>query len=209
MRGQLAEAEGALKEALSQDPNNPDAAEAYAEVLLQKGDAAAARDVLKRALEAHPESASLEESYARAVLAVSEAEHTRTLAYAETVRKGTRQPRSAALPPVASLLICGLGQFLNEEAAKGLVMAALAYISLLLAFLIGGQSLIRSFSSWLVGGNLAAATGRPPEDVGHVSGFAVFLIIAFALTVIVSIADAAVVAKRGHGPRTTPTGWEV
>lgn len=209
IRGQVSEAEGTVRKVLTLQALNRDAAEMLGDILLEKGDAAGAKAALKTALDGHPGDVGLEEAYARAVLALSEAERAKAQAYSEAMRAGGRSGRSTVLPPVASLLICGLGQFLNEEAIKGVVMAVVGYLSLLLGFLIGGAPLTRAISSWLVGGNLAAATGRPAADVGRVSGLAVFLIVVCVLTWVVSIVDAGLVAKRRHGPRAGRTGWEV
>jgi hypothetical protein len=209
MRGELEGAEQALRETLAQDPASSEAAQLLGEVLLEKGDASSAKELLSDAIERHPGDAGLEEAYAKTVLALEEAEYRKAQVYTEALRRHAGARKSAALPVVASGLVYGLGQFLNDEPAKGALIAGVGYISLLLAFVLGGRGLVGSISSWIVGGNLAAATGKPSAALGPVSGFAVFLLVVSSLAWLVGIVDAAIVAKKQSGPKGTETGWEV
>jgi hypothetical protein len=99
-------------------------------------------------------------------------------------------------------VICGLGQFLNGEVAKGLVMAAVAYISLVLGIALGGKALMNGFWSLIVGQGVVSGGGRA-------SGFALFLTAVYAITCIVSIVDAALVARGSARSGRQRTGWDV
>ena len=138
-RGQTAEADRAVQEALVLRPEDAAAQEMLADVRLARFDTDGAITALRAALALEPKRPTAEAKLARLILQQSEGHRRETLgvAYAgqdvALMRAGDAdsQRRSASLAVTASLFLPGLGQFVLGQWIKGGILIGIFLISLL------------------------------------------------------------------------------
>jgi tetratricopeptide (TPR) repeat protein len=209
-RGQTAEAEKSLAQVLEAKPGDAAAHELMADIKLARGDFAGGLSALKAALKIEPGRATAEAKLARAALRRTEKERLQTLgvAYAGSdaayVRLDGGSRRGGRWAALASSFLPGLGQFLNGEAAKGVIVLLLYGLGLLLLAIVpgAGESMGQLFLS-------AAGAGRRRPAAG--SGFSWFLIILLTAIWLYAVIDAALVSRRSaaSSTRSEKDGWQV
>lgn len=209
-RGQTVEAEKAVQELLQSHPGNAPALELQADILEARGDHEGAQASLKAAIEAEPGRTTAEAKLARAAL--KRGEQTRMqqmgVAYAASdaslMRLGDGSRRSSQWAALASALIPGLGQYVNGETTKGVILAVLYFaIFLVLSLLPDSHGLARQISLLFI----------PSVKAGHVrsepvSGFAWFLLVLLIADWLYAMIDAASAAKRAAATHEKD-GWQV
>lgn len=158
-RGLTADAEAAVHSLLAARPQDAGAWELLADIRLARNDLPGAQEALKKSLAAQPGRATAEIKLGRTVLQASERERMQTLgmAYAASgaslVRLGGSGGRGAQWAAVGSALIPGLGQYVNGEVVKAIVVAGVYFVSLLLlALLPDTQNLLHSVAGVFAGG---------------------------------------------------------
>lgn len=138
-RGQTADAEKAVKEILTQRPNDAAAHELLGDIRLAGGDFDGAGAAFKTALEIEPKRATAEAKLARATLRQTETQRVKDmgLAYAgaETNLVGEGETgKSSRLSLIGSLLLPGLGQMVNGQFVKGGVIMAVYFLGMALLY---------------------------------------------------------------------------
>ena len=128
-RGQLAEAQRAIQDALEYLPDDPAALEMQGDVCLARGDFDGAAAAYRTALDREPGRATAENKLARATLRRSEDQRRSTLgvAYASEdralMRGGAEEDRGRQTRlAVLSGLLPGLGQLVGGEFVKGAIL---------------------------------------------------------------------------------------
>lgn len=193
-RGQTTEAEKSLAQVLEAKPRDAAAHELMADIKLARGDFAGGLQSLKSALEIEPGRATAEAKLARAALRRTEQDRIKSLgvAYAGAdaayVRLDGGSRRGGRLAAMASAFLPGLGQFLNGEAAKGVIVLILYGLGLLLLALVPGtgDALSQLFLS-------AAGSHRRAAPV---SGFSWFLMALLTAIWLYAVVDAVLVSRR-------------
>lgn len=211
-RGLPSEAEAAVRELLVLRPNYAPAHELLADVRLAQGDLPGALAALKAALSAEPGRATAEAKLARAALQASERARMQSMgmAYAASDASLMRLPGGAkggGLSVAASLLIPGLGQYVNGETVKGIVLAAVYFLGLgLLSLLPDTQQMLHAVAR-LFAVVPEGARWRADAPIGGVTWLLLFIITADWLYAVV---DAALVSRRAARPGPSPKdGWQV
>lgn len=133
MRGSFSEAEESIRRALEIRPDDVEAQEFAADMLLARGELDRAAAEYKRIHEANPDRASAEEKYARAILQIAEAKRQRELLQ-EMLENPSRFRPPARSPLVAALLSVapGFGHIYCGYLVKGIVL----FSATMLAWLI-------------------------------------------------------------------------
>lgn len=163
-RGQTADAERAVAEALALRPNDPSALELRGDAQIAREDFPAACESYRAALAAQPTRATAEAKLARAVLRQSEQQRRKTLgvAYAASDttilgRGGDGNRKGATRVSVfASAFLPGLGQILTGQYVKGGILAAIYGLTLLV---LGFLPDTRDFALAHAGGHHNSASG--------------------------------------------------
>jgi hypothetical protein len=203
-RGLTAEAEAAVHSLLGKRPKDAGAWELLADIRLSRGDLPGAQQALKTSLEAQPGRATAEMKLGRAALQASERERMQTMgmAYAASdaslVRFGGGSGRGGQWAALGSALIPGLGQGVNGEVVKGIVVASVYFLSLLLlALLPDTQNLLHSVAGVAAGGH-----GRRGGSAagGGVSAVSVLLFLVMTAAWVYGIVDAARASRRAAAP---------
>ncbi len=199
-RGLTADAEAAVHSLLARRANDAGAWELLADIRLGRGDLPGAQDALKKSLGAQPGRATAEMKLGRVVLQAAERERMQTLgmAYvasdASLVRFAGNGGRGAQWAAIGSALIPGLGQYVNGEAVKGIVVASVYFLSLLLlALLPDTQNLLHSVAGVFAGGRARHGESGAGGGVGFL-GALLFLLMAAAW--LYGIVDAARASQR-------------
>lgn len=193
-RGQTAEAEKSLAQVLEAKPRDAAAHELMADIKLARGDFEGGLQSLKSALEMDPGRATAEAKLARAALRRTEKERLQSLgvAYAGAdtayVRLDGGSRRSGQWAALASAFLPGLGQFLNGETSKGVVVLLLYGLGVLLLALVPGMgdALSQLFLS-------AAGSHRRTAPV---SGFSWLLIVLLTAIWLYAVIDAVLISRR-------------
>ncbi len=184
-RGQTAEAEKSVGELLQARPNDAAALELLADIKLARNDFDGATEFLKRALEAEPGRATAEAKLARAALRRTERERIKTMgvAYAASdaslMRLSEGGRKSGQWAALGSAFIPGLGQYVNGEPVKGIILAVVYFLGLLLL----SQAFVPTLHT--------LRGGLPP-----LSGLSWVLIIVLTVDWVYAIADAALASRR-------------
>lgn len=210
-RGLTSEAEAAVHSLLAKRPKDAGAWELLADIRLLRGDLPGTQQALRTSLGAQPGRATAEMKLGRAVLQASERERMQTMgmAYAASdaslVRFGGGGGRGAQWAAVGSALIPGLGQYVNGEVIKGIVVAAVYFLSLLLLSLLPDtQNLLHSIAGVAAGGH--SRRGGPAAGSG-VSFLAVLLFLLMTAAWVYGIVDAARASQRAAAPPKNG-GWQ-
>jgi hypothetical protein len=201
-RGQMAEAEKSVTQILQARPDTAEAHELLADIRLSRHDYEGATESLKQALHIEPGRASAEAKLARAALRQYETERLKTTgaAYAASepslMRRMAGDQKNGRMAGFASALIPGLGQYLNGEPAKGIVLAAVYFLALILLSLMLAPS---------AHGRLL----RAPS----LNGVSWFLIIAGTADWLYAVVDAALASQRtdaaSRSGKDRGGGWQV
>ncbi|MDQ2687045.1 MAG: tetratricopeptide repeat protein [Armatimonadota bacterium] len=199
-RGQTAEAERSLAQVLEAKPRDAAAHELMADIKLARGDFAGGLSSLKSALEIEPGRATAEAKLARAALRRTEQERIKSMgvAYAGSdaayVRLDGGSRRGGQWAALASAFLPGLGQFLNGEAVKGVVVLLCYGLGLLLLALVPGtgDALSQLFLS-------AAGSHRRAAPV---SGFFWFLMALLTAIWLYAVVDAVLVSRRSAAAKS-------
>lgn len=208
-RGQTAEAEKSLAQVLEAKPRDAAAHELMADIKLARGDFEGGLKSLKTALEIEPGRATAEAKLARAALRRTEKERLQSLgvAYAGAdaayVRLDGGSRRGRQWAALASAFLPGLGQFLNGEAVKGVIVLLLYGLGLLLLALVPGtgDALSQLFLS-------AAGSHRRTAPV---SGFFWLLMALLTAIWLYAVVDAVLVSRRSEAAKkpSDKDGWKV
>ncbi len=210
-RGLTADAEAAVHSLLATRPLDAGAWELLADIRLTRGDLPGAQEALKTALKSQPGRATAETKLGRAALQASERERMQTMgmAYAASdaslVRFAGSGGRGAQWAAVGSALIPGLGQYVNGEVIKGIVVASVYFLSLLLLSLLPDtQNLLHSVAGVFAGGR----THRGMTTTGGgVSIISVLLFLIMTVAWVYGMVDAARASKRGAAS-AKDSGWQ-
>lgn len=136
-RGDYAEADQAVKQALNLCPTNIDAREFAADILFARGQLEEALEAYKSICAEDPSRASAEEKYAKVILQISEGKRQRELLQdmlenPDKYRKPARSPIIAAILSAAP----GFGQIYNGEFVKGAIFFTATMISWFFFYLL-------------------------------------------------------------------------
>ncbi len=210
-RGLTAEAEAAVHSLLAKRPQDAGAWELLADIRLSRGDLPGAQQALRSSLQSQPGRATAELKLGRAVLQASERERMQTLgmAYAASdaslIRFDGGGGRGALWAAVGSALIPGLGQGVNGEVVKGIVVASVYFLSLLLLSLLPDtHTLLHSIAGMAAGGR--AGRGGSARG-GGVSILAGLLFLLMTAAWVYGIVDAARASQRAAAPPKNG-GWQ-
>lgn len=188
MRGDYREAEKSIRRALEIRPDDLDAQEFAADLLLARGELEQAAAEFKRIHEEVPDRASAEEKYARAIVQMAEARRQR-----ELLREMLDNPskfRSPARSPLAAAVLSaapGFGHIYCGQLVKGIVLFAGTMLAWLLFY-----SLSPPVQSYLPP---PERTMRFVQDLGPAA--ILFLCIA-VFSHVYAFVDAAVLADRNR-----------
>ncbi len=211
-RGLPSEAEAAARALLVLRPHYAPAHELLADVRLAQGDLPGGIAALKDALAAEPGRATAEAKLARAALQASERARMQSMgmAYAASDASLMRLPGGAkggGLSVAASLLIPGLGQYVNGETAKGIVLAAVYFLALgLLSLLPDTQQMLHSVARLFA---IVPEGARRRADA-PIGGMTWLLLVVITADWLYAVIDAALVSRRAARPAPSPKdGWQV
>jgi tetratricopeptide (TPR) repeat protein len=206
-RGQMAEAEKAVQEILAVRPGDAAANELLADIRLAKNDFDGAQQALKAALSAEPGRSTAEAKMARAVLRGQERQRMASLgvAYAASdtalMRLSDGSRRSRQWAAFGSALIPGLGQYVNGETTKGIVIAAVYFLTIVvLSQMPDTRGLAHQVTRLLAGRHI----GTTP-----VRGFSWFLLLLMLADWLYAVIDAAMASRRAAAPSSRDDGWQV
>jgi tetratricopeptide (TPR) repeat protein len=211
-RGQAAEAEKAVLEILQSRPDDPAAHEMLADIRLTRGDFAGAEEALQKALALEPGRPTAEAKLARAALRRTEQERIAQIgvAYAASDTalmrfSGGGSRRNSQWAAFGSALVPGLGQYVNGETAKGIIIAAVYFlIIIIMAVMPDTSGLFHQISLFFVPNLRADRAAAAP-----VSGFTWFLLILLTADWLYAIIDAAAASRRASESSPKNDGWEV
>jgi tetratricopeptide (TPR) repeat protein len=158
-QGRTAEAQAAIDELRTLQPDSAEACELQGDLCRRQGDRKGAREAYQQAFKLDPTNASAERKYAEVVLFLGEQERARR-EQRELVESPDKRPpkrRSLTLAVVCAFLFPGLGQLYNRHHEKGLALFA---ASLMIVILLVYGMII---APWVPHG------GRPHQglDVGE------------------------------------------
>lgn len=197
-RGELIEAEDALREALTLDENRLDVREFLADMLYARGQLEAAAAEYKSVLAVEPGLVTAQTKYAKTVLEIGDREYEKKLAQEmlENPEKHAPPPKHPLAAFALSLLAPGVGQMYNGEFLKGgIILGVFAFMLLLLALApIEFKNLLINVGALLNPGGLE---GKPPP-VGIVAPLACCAIIA---TYVYAVIDAPITAAKIVEPK--------
>lgn len=203
-RGLTADAEAAVHTLLATRPTDAGAWELLADIRLMRADLPGAQEALKKSLAVQPGRATAEIKLGRAALQASERERMQTMgmAYAASdaslVRFSGGGGRGGQWAAVGSALIPGLGQYVNGEVVKGIIVAAVYFLSLLLLSLLPDtQNLLHSVAGLAAGGH-SRRGGAAGSGGASIVSVLLFLIMTAAW--VYGIVDAARASQRRAAP---------
>ena len=195
MRGRLADAENAFREALSISPKDVSIRETLGDMLRECGKPDAALSEYRAAMEIAPENPSIETKFARVALEIAERERRKAIAQdmLENPHKYAKRRRS----PMKAFLFAlapGLGQFYNGDLVKALVIWGV---------------LVLFFASW-------AIPHHYPKGISTVGQFLYFtnplvLVLGglFVIAYLYGLIDAVIAAeKSSKAPKAVKKGFE-
>ncbi len=211
-RGQTAEAEAAVQEILQTRPTDAAALELLADIRLSRNDFDGAQAALQEALVTEPGRATAEAKLGRTALRRTEQQRIGSLgvAYAASdtalMRLAGGSRRSSQWATFASAMIPGLGQYVNGETVKGVVLAAVYFLAMAaLTLLPDAQGLAHQISMLFVPSVHAGRAVSAP--VGPAAWFLLFLLFGVWLYAVV---DAALASRRAAvTPSPGRDGWRV
>lgn len=204
-RGLTADADAAVGFLLAQSPDHAGAWELLADIRQARGDLAGTLEALRKSLAAQPGRATAEVKLGRVVLQVSERERMQTLGTAYVASEpslmgtsGAGSGRGTQWAAVGSALIPGLGQYANGEVVKGIVVASVYFLSLLLLSLLPDtQNLLHAVAGTVAGGH-AHHGGQAGSGGGSIA--AALLFVTMTASWLYGIVDASRAAKRAALP---------
>lgn len=208
-RGQTAEAEKAVQELLQTRPTDAAAHELLADIRLSRHDFAGAQTALQAALAAEPGRVTAEAKMGRVALRRTEQQRMESLgvAYAASntalMRLAGGSRKSSQWAAFGSALIPGLGQYVNGETTKGIVLAAVYFLGLAVMGLLPDTRGLADQISRLFLPSIRAGRAAPP-----VSGLAWFLLFLLFADWLYAVIDAALASRRAAAP-SERDGWQV
>ena len=210
-RGQTAEAEKAVQGILLTRPENTAALELLADILLARNDFTGAEAALRKALAAEPGRATAEAKLGRAALRRTEQQRIGSLgvAYAASdtalMRLAGGSRKTSQWAALGSALIPGLGQYVNGETAKALILASVYFLGLaVMALSPDTQGLAHRVSLLFLPAVRAGRTSAAP--VGAPAWFLLMLLFGDWLYAVV---DAALASRRASASPPGRDGWHV
>jgi tetratricopeptide (TPR) repeat protein len=186
LRGQLAEAQASVQQALELMPDDASAWEMLGDLRQQAGDLSGAHDAYKRAHELAPDNAAIERKYAQTVLHLT-MQQEQFMQWQQALEgklpdEEIAPPRRPSLAFLLSFVMPGLGQIYNGQFVKGAILLGLTLLGFILFLLMGdAHTALQNMLAFLV---------NPARMRGSISSLHLFIILILFSVWLYGIIDA-------------------